>query len=63
MLAPGLLALGMGGLWMMDVAHLSPVGVTNGFFSLPAVRAYHLGLYLALGALLALAALALDRDD
>ena len=50
---------GMLGLWLVDLAHSSADGkLCNGWWCLSAIKGFHLGLYLAGGALVAVTLLA-----
>jgi len=47
--------LGLGGVWVMDVANQQPPGanITNGFWEMDPVRGFHLGMFLVIIAFVA----------
>jgi len=44
--------IGLGGLWLLDVAEAVPFELYNGFFQLDADQGFHIGLWLAVGSYL-----------
>lgn len=51
--------VGLGGLWIVDIANAVPGALTNGFWEITSQQAFHLALWTSIGAYLMIIATAI----